>query len=331
MRLASVRELKQAVHASLGRRRSRGAGAVVRVPGIAMGVAAGRRKNDYRLAVRVLARGAATDALVTAIRQRAVGEVDVRPIDSTRFLAHKQWNHRKVRPLQPGLAIGTRLDGRVVFHREATGTLGAFVTTGAGDTALLSCSHVLTWFGEGDLKRDVLQPAAADAIGDAFHHVADVTAFTALTTGTIVSADAGIATLKGRLGDVDATLLRGLVRGRDRRLVGTRTDPQPGDRVFKLGAATDATCGTISAVELDGVGFMNPDDERIEFASSIMIDQEPGVPFADVGDSGSLVVDDECRAVGLLFGSWTEGEASGGVANPIQDVLDAVSSTLLVD
>ena len=53
--------------------------------------------------------------------------------------------------------------------------------------------------------------------------------------------------------------------------------------------------------------------------------------FSDAGDSGSLIVDDQLRAIGLLFAGGDEGGSNKKgltYANPIEQVLDGATSRL---
>lgn len=54
-------------------------------------------------------------------------------------------------------------------------------------------------------------------------------------------------------------------------------------------------------------------------------------PFSDSGDSGSLIVDDDRLAIGLLFAGGDEGGRNGKgltYANPLRAVLDALQVDL---
>jgi hypothetical protein len=90
--------------------------------------------------------------------------------------------------------------------------------------------------------------------------------------------------------------------------------PRIGDRVTKTGAATGTTIGIIIDV--------NYTERAI---GQILIKPVDDLAFAAEGDSGSLIVADSNKAVGLLWGTNTRGE---GVACPIAPVLYAMNITL---
>jgi hypothetical protein len=93
-----------------------------------------------------------------------------------------------------------------------------------------------------------------------------------------------------------------------------------GDRVTKTGAATGTTTGII----ID-VNYSEPVGQVEYGQGQILIKPVDELPFAAEGDSGSLVVADSNKAVGLLWGTNTRGE---GVACPIAPVLYAMNITL---
>jgi hypothetical protein len=88
--------------------------------------------------------------------------------------------------------------------------------------------------------------------------------------------------------------------------------PEVGDRVTKAGAATGTTTGIIIAVNYFG-------------PNQILIKPVDDGAFAAEGDSGSIIVSDSKKALGLLWGTNTRGE---GVACPIAPVLHAMNITL---
>lgn len=90
--------------------------------------------------------------------------------------------------------------------------------------------------------------------------------------------------------------------------------PRIGDRVTKTGAATGTTTGII----ID-VNYSDP------VMGQILIKPVDDLAFAADGDSGSLVVAESNKALGLLWGTNTRGE---GVACPIAPVLYAMNITL---
>ena len=88
--------------------------------------------------------------------------------------------------------------------------------------------------------------------------------------------------------------------------------PSVGALVTKTGAATGTTTGIITAVNYSEMG-------------QILIKPVDNEPFGAEGDSGSIIMSESQKAVGLLWGTNTRGE---GVACPIAPVLHAMNITL---
>lgn len=106
-------------------------------------------------------------------------------------------------------------------------------------------------------------------------------------------------------------------------LQGSKDAPlQGGEAVLKIGRTTGVTRGWISAFEIDDL-WVDYDMGPIAFDGQIEIESASESPFSLGGDSGALVVDEDLRAVGMVF-------AGNGVdisyANGIQDVLQALGA-----
>ena len=100
----------------------------------------------------------------------------------------------------------------------------------------------------------------------------------------------------------------------------------PGQVVQKYGRTTAYTEGTVDSINVTvNVGY---DNGTALFQDQIIIrgrrqrgKRYVSASFSDGGDSGSLIVDGNNNAVGLLFA----GNSTVTIANPINDVLDAFS------
>lgn len=95
-----------------------------------------------------------------------------------------------------------------------------------------------------------------------------------------------------------------------------------GQQVKKSGRTTGLTIGTVSDLSAD-LNVNGYPEGFGRFVDQVIVDANDSNPVSLGGDSGSLVVDDNNAAVGLLFA----GPVIGGaffVANPIQDVIDAL-------
>ena len=103
-----------------------------------------------------------------------------------------------------------------------------------------------------------------------------------------------------------------------------------GTRVAKLGRTTGLTRGRVTAFELDNV-TVEFDIGLLRFDNQIEIEGDGEGPFSDGGDSGSLIVGEDRRGVGLLFAGTDQGGANGQgltYANPLHSVLDALEIEL---
>jgi len=103
----------------------------------------------------------------------------------------------------------------------------------------------------------------------------------------------------------------------DKAPCGVNADSHVGDKVFKDGRTTCFTDGRI--IDLHWSGYVNYGDKRAYFVDQIAISRDQG-PFSQGGDSGSLIIDEDYRAVGLLFA----GSTTVTVANKIKNVLEAL-------
>ncbi|HEX7154057.1 MAG TPA: hypothetical protein VF618_21395 [Thermoanaerobaculia bacterium] len=246
--------------------------------GIAVGIIG--REGEYRVAVRTIDRSAETRRLVRAIEDEVgKGQIDERHIGVAELLSARD----EVRPLEIGLSCSTEF-GNV-------GTIGCFVhrENTQSPTFLLSNAHVIA--RPADQK--IIQPAASH-FGD--KQIALFTeAFPTNRKHNLV--DAAIA-------EVDVATSR-RIRDQARVLRGQRMTPTTeGIAVYKVGAATERTDGALGAELMNDVPVeFGPGDIRF-FDDQLEIVGVNGA-FADRGDSGSLVVDGDDLAVGLLFARST--------------------------
>lgn len=100
----------------------------------------------------------------------------------------------------------------------------------------------------------------------------------------------------------------------------------------KIGRTTGLTHGRVTAFELDDVR-VDFDAGICRFDGQIEIEGAGNHPFSDGGDSGSLIVDGDHRAVALLFAGSDQGGANGQgltFANPLHPVLAAFGADLVI-
>ena len=165
------------------------------------------------------------------------------------------WYQQNTRPLLIGASVG---------HVDITaGTLGAFVKRGKA-TYLLSNNHVLANEDRARAADWVLQRAAYDGGKQPSERVARLRFWIRLKKSGANVVDAALAEVEKNVPD-DASRLRGLVDGLDRKLTGGTAAPaDEGDAVFKIGRTTGPTAGRVTAFELDNV-VVNYDSGNLRF------------------------------------------------------------------
>lgn len=96
--------------------------------------------------------------------------------------------------------------------------------------------------------------------------------------------------------------------------------PSIGERIKKIGAVTGLTYGVVTDIRYPDQAFV--DGKSYNAPNQILISpQEPYPAFSREGDSGSVLLNDQNRVVGLLWGCNANGE---GVACHIAPVLKAL-------
>lgn len=252
-----------------------------------------------------------------------------------------------LRPAPSGASIG---------HRDGTaGTMGALVTRD-GETFILSNNHVLALLNTGKAGDAILQPAPADGGNPDKHRIGDLAGFVPIRfTGEAddFSAEdirsnqepAGCAAVLLRLlgrqfpaimpgletalqtngNRVDAALARPyddlFVDSRIIELGGPPTgiaDPALGMTVYKSGRTSGLTMGRITQVDV--TANIQYGERTARYVNQIMT-----TPISERGDSGSLVVNEDREAVGLLF----SGSEVVSVVSPIRFVLSALRAELV--
>jgi hypothetical protein len=339
MRLESVRELKAALAKTVVDPLS--APALTRSFGVSaqpMSEAAGHHRtvalgisrkgpNDFKLAVRLQRRELEFSPEVDRIRKKAKDEVDVRYIGrlskraraAARRASAVPWNQKRHRPLHIGTSVG--------HFKITAGTLGCFVKSRAdGSTLILSNNHVLA--NENDAKAGdaILQPGPIDDGTKSRDAIGKLVNFIKLKRVGHNAVDCALASVKdsirfnyrdlrdvGKLAGVGAAFL------------------DEGTRVAKVGRTTFATEGRVTAFELDNV-IVGYDLGNLRFDNQVEIEGAGEEAFSAGGDSGSLIVDADGRAVALLFAGGDVGGTNGKgltFANPIGAVFDALKVDLL--
>lgn len=295
--------------------------------GIALGIAAGDGKNDYRLAVRVQRRALETNAyLRQQIEEAARNKADITYIGTVfkgsalAAPAVLPWHQLRQRPLLIGASVG--------HYSITAGTLGGFAQhTASGKAVILSNNHVLANENKAKIGDAILQPAAYDGGRKSKDKVGELLAFEPVVSGANNLVDAAIASIDADI-DFDAVTLMGAGK-----LKGLRKTPlRPGDKVFKIGRTTGVTQGVVTAIEVDDV-VVSYEFGDIGFDSQIEIQTTGSGPFSSGGDSGSVIMDEKGYACALLFAGSDQGGTNGkGVtfANDLSIVLEKMGLTMPV-
>jgi hypothetical protein len=284
---------------------------------LSVGVAP-RREGGYRAAVRVQA--ARADKATVHKLQGIVDNdnVDFRVIG--KVTGQRFWYRDIARPLRIGPSVG--------HHDVTAGSIGAFVSIdGVSGSFVLSNNHVLANVDRANSGDQILQPGPIDNLAPtqliigSFHHAPN------LNIQGMNTVDCGVAQVDPSI-DIEPTQLWNVGR-----LGGLRQSLAEGpDIVFKIGRTSGLTWGRISAFELDPIEI-DLGTGIFAFENQIEIEGTASAPFSKGGDSGSLIVDSELGAVGLLFAGSTSGGSNGKgltYANPIDTVLSSLNAKLVL-
>jgi hypothetical protein len=293
---------------------------------VAVGIAPPKEGHggDYRIALFLQHKKIIDSPLVGAITDIAKAEVDVRVSGRIRRLS-RQWHQDICRPIRPGCSIG--------HHRVTAGTLGCFVKLEDGSICILSNNHVMAWTNRAKLGDPIIQPGKKDGGNKADHQIGTLHDFREIKMGGIEInyVDCAVAmpfpTVEKEFVALDgAGTLRGVRDG----------VPRIGTKVKKVGRTTGPTVGRIVAIEVDQVmvamssqGF----SEIARFDGQISIEGHGAGAFSKGGDSGSIIVDEDGLAIGLLFAGSGSGGSNGlglTFANPIHDVQTALDAQIYV-
>lgn len=238
----------------------------------------------------------------------------------------------RVRPAPGGVSVA--------HERVTAGTLGCVARRLGGGPVILSNNHVLANANDARRGDPVLQPSPADGgrAEDAIARLADFVPITFAETdpgrlgraleralGPLLAAfGLGLRRLPtGRTNLVDAAVAEPLDPGGvDPEILGIGhvrgiAEAEIGMRVKKSGRTTGVTSGRVVAV--DGVVRVDYGGRTAVFRQQIVSDIG-----SRGGDSGSLVMDDDRRAVGLLFA----GSDVSTLLNPIAAVFSVLDLEL---
>jgi hypothetical protein len=185
---------------------------------------------------------------------------------------------------------------------------------------ILSNNHVLANENKAKPGDPILQPAPSDGGEDPDDRIATFSACVRLKFPGPNAVDCAVATLQQGItfdpGNIDQI----------GTLAGLRSQTLArGDPVSKLGQTSGKTSGSVSAVALDNLVIGYDSGDAI-FNGQIEIESSNTISFSQLGDSGSLIVDADFNAAGLLFSENDQGQS---YANPMTGVLSALSVQLV--
>jgi len=248
-----------------------------------------------------------TDVVETG-RLKALGTVTVQKARTDRW-----------RPAPGGVSLG--------HYRITAGTLGGLVRKG-GETFILSNNHVLANSDDASIGDPILQPGPADG-GTRADAIAELETFVTIrfdppSGGGLMGS---LRRLAERLGIraasppnyADAALARPLQAGLVvDSIVGLERTPgmadaEVGATLRKSGRTTGVTQDHVRAT--DSTVQIDYDGKTATFGDQIVAG-----PMSQGGDSGSLVLDDRGRVVGLLFA----GSDTTTIINRAARVADAL-------
>jgi len=219
-------------------------------------------------------------------------ETDVVEVGKIRSLAS---NRQRSRPARGGASIG--------HYKITAGTLGCLVKDKkTGKALILSNNHVLANSNQAKKGDAIIQPGAADGGKLKKDKIAELERFVKIGFGRKANTvDAAVARpINGK--DVSPEISSiGKPKGTVKSKVGLV--------VQKTGRTTGQTLGEIQ--DIHATVKVDYDGQTALFRNQIMTSA-----MSQGGDSGSLVLDKQRRAVGLLFA----GSDLVTICNPIEDV-----------
>lgn len=302
------------VRALLAARRANAAdqGANIIAIGIGEKISDGERTGT--LAVKVLV-AAKVDRRELSRRDLIPASIDGMPTDVDAVGRARRFagpNLARVRPVVGGLSISPSY--AVAQGTRMAGTLGLIVHDRAGRRHVLSNNHVLAMENALGIGAEIVQPGTADAIGSA-NTIATLSHVEPLLFGN----------LPNRIDAAAARLATGVKASRRVAGIGTPTGTAKATinaHVRKAGRSTGVTEGIVRVV--------NADVMNVEYVggvvriNDVIVIEGVGTPFSAEGDSGSAVIEQRGRVVGLMFG----GTDTQTFAVPIARVLSRFRMSL---
>jgi hypothetical protein len=243
----------------------------------------------------------------------------------------------RARPAPGGMSIG---------HRDITaGTLGCLVKKN-GVIHILSNNHVLANSNDASTGDAILQPGPHDGGKYPDDHIANLADFVPISYGdspsgcslanSVAGALNGIAGMMGsdaRLQAISTQATDNLV---DAAIARPLNDADVSDEILDIGTIAGTASGELDmAIKKSGrtTSFTTGVIEQVDVTVDVQYgagrtarfsDQLIAGPMSQGGDSGSAVVDDNNRLVGLLFA----GSDQSTIINRIENVFSALGISL---
>ncbi len=263
---------------------------------------------------------------VTAVSQADPSKSDSADVRIVKPGTGAENQARQALPVELGTSGGNAKDSTTTARTITccSGTLGALAMRG-GTAFILSNNHVLARRDQAVAGEDITQPGLTDSQCNA--NSAQVVAhFSQATPLRTSNVDAAIAGIVAGAVDTSGGILEfapdGVKAAPPAASAAAATLSMP---VAKSGRSTGLTCSAISAIHTTVVvdyqtNCGTGDKFPVTFTNQIVVND---ANFSASGDSGSLIVNSQTsQPVGLLFA----GSTTDTVANPIQDVLAALSA-----
>ncbi len=210
-----------------------------------------------------------------------------------------------------GVSAGNAKDSSRAFC--CGGTAGSLLQAQGGQLLVLSNNHVFARSDAAAVGESIIQPGLIDAgcrAGNA-RVIGNLTTYPKLGT----NVDAATALLKSGTMNTNGYI-------EDVGQVSGTASPAVGAAVAKSGRTTGLTSGTIEAINASvSVQYQKGCGSGKKFTVSYKNQIVTSPAMIAAGDSGSLLVDVSCKAVGLLFAGDSSGRAIG---NPVAEVLQKV-------
>jgi hypothetical protein len=267
----------------------------------AMGFGFDAESKEYRLVFH-LVKDNETDRNFI---EKLCHQVDVGELPKVKITGEIEPFCLRSRPLERGFSISP-------LNYGSSGTIGCFVEKRdkSDEFFLLSCTHVLAPSNNPHTQPLIVHPGGSSLAVDQVA-LLDLATFTPLINTSIGTAnnsmDAALAKLIcpetiERISSVRAT--RHYYTEKELSMLVNR---RGNTRVFKIGGRTGSTSGYINREKIE-----LPLRYRVGVSSYykgiFTVDSDRNQPFSLGGDSGSLVYDEDERAIGLVF---------AGTINPI--------------